>query len=312
MTLTNYNANLDIDTTLGGDNASDYVIPSQKAIKDYVDNHSGGSAPVWGNILGTLSNQTDLQNVLNNLASELEAKQDILTSENAGTGISIDNGVISSTLTVEELSDLSDVSLSSPSSGQVLGYNGTNWTNVSASTPSNMVTTNTAQTISGVKTFSTNQTFNQGVTVNGGSASSQYDYNGAGSFSTGGGGGVRLGVRSSSVNSYKEGIWVWNQNSSRNIGVFFGGAATGLQNSNKGGIYCNTQSDEITISATTLGHYLRIGKTRPQYDGTNLLLEGDIGIDQTYSASSTNAQSGVAVAQALETKTTVTFRDWSS
>ena len=36
------NYDLDTDTTLGGNNASDYVIPSQKAIKDYVDNHSGG------------------------------------------------------------------------------------------------------------------------------------------------------------------------------------------------------------------------------------------------------------------------------
>lgn len=33
---------LDTDTTLGGDNASDYVAASQKAIKNYVDNHSGG------------------------------------------------------------------------------------------------------------------------------------------------------------------------------------------------------------------------------------------------------------------------------
>lgn len=36
------NYDLDIDTSLGGNNASDYVISSQKAIKDYVDNHSGG------------------------------------------------------------------------------------------------------------------------------------------------------------------------------------------------------------------------------------------------------------------------------
>lgn len=30
--------NLDIDSTLGGDNASDSIIPSQRAIKTYVDN----------------------------------------------------------------------------------------------------------------------------------------------------------------------------------------------------------------------------------------------------------------------------------
>ena len=34
------NYDLDIDSTLGGDNASDYVISSQKAIKSYVDNNS--------------------------------------------------------------------------------------------------------------------------------------------------------------------------------------------------------------------------------------------------------------------------------
>lgn len=70
MVTTNH-YDLDIDTTLGGNNASDYIIPSQKAIKSYVDNTSGGSAPVWGNITGTLSDQTDLQ-------SALDDKQDVL------------------------------------------------------------------------------------------------------------------------------------------------------------------------------------------------------------------------------------------
>lgn len=36
------NYDLDTDTTLGGDNASDYVAASQKATKTYIDNHSGG------------------------------------------------------------------------------------------------------------------------------------------------------------------------------------------------------------------------------------------------------------------------------
>lgn len=40
---------LDIDTTLGGSNASDYVVASQKAIKDYVDNHTGSIPnPAYG------------------------------------------------------------------------------------------------------------------------------------------------------------------------------------------------------------------------------------------------------------------------
>ena len=34
--------NLDLDNTLGGNSPSDYIIPSQKAIKTYVDNNSGG------------------------------------------------------------------------------------------------------------------------------------------------------------------------------------------------------------------------------------------------------------------------------
>lgn len=34
--------NLDVDTTLGGNSPSDNIVPSQKAIKTYVDNNSGG------------------------------------------------------------------------------------------------------------------------------------------------------------------------------------------------------------------------------------------------------------------------------
>lgn len=37
------NYDLDVDTSLGGNNASDYVIPSQKAIKSYVDNNTGST-----------------------------------------------------------------------------------------------------------------------------------------------------------------------------------------------------------------------------------------------------------------------------
>ena len=44
--VTTPNYDLDIDNTLGGINASDYVIPSQKAIKTYVDNNSGGGGTV--------------------------------------------------------------------------------------------------------------------------------------------------------------------------------------------------------------------------------------------------------------------------
>ena len=37
--------NLSTDTTLGGNSPSDYVAPSEKAIKTYVDNNAGSSLP---------------------------------------------------------------------------------------------------------------------------------------------------------------------------------------------------------------------------------------------------------------------------
>lgn len=43
---------------------SDILYPTQKAVKSYVDNHT--IIPTWGSITGTLSNQADLQNALNN------------------------------------------------------------------------------------------------------------------------------------------------------------------------------------------------------------------------------------------------------
>lgn len=41
------NYDLDIDTTLGGSNASDYIIPSQKAIKSYTDNAISGASSIY-------------------------------------------------------------------------------------------------------------------------------------------------------------------------------------------------------------------------------------------------------------------------
>ncbi len=70
--VTNPNYGLDLDVTLGGNNPSDIVVPSQKAIKTYVDNSQQSANSLGG---------------------------------------------------------LSDVSLSSPANGEVLQYNGTNWTN---------------------------------------------------------------------------------------------------------------------------------------------------------------------------------------
>lgn len=71
MATTNH-YDLDSDSLLGGSSASDLIIPSQKAVKTYVDNNSGGSS---------------------------------------------------------SLSGLTDVTLTSPSNGQVLGYDGSKWVN---------------------------------------------------------------------------------------------------------------------------------------------------------------------------------------
>ena len=76
MSIEQPNYGLSTDVTLGGENASDIISPSQKAIKAYVDANSGGGS----------------------------------------------------------LSDLEDVSISSATSGQVLGYNGTSWTNTAMTT----------------------------------------------------------------------------------------------------------------------------------------------------------------------------------
>lgn len=86
---------LDIDTTLGGSSASDYVVPSQKAIKDYVDNHGGN--PAWGNITGTLSNQTDLQDAL-------DAKADSSSIGNGGLYL-IQHGSILATFKANQSTD---------------------------------------------------------------------------------------------------------------------------------------------------------------------------------------------------------------
>lgn len=72
MITSNYD--LDVDTSLGGADASDYVIPSQKAIKTYVDNNGGGGG-------------------------------------------------------ASALTDLSDVTLTSPTSGDALTYDGSKWVN---------------------------------------------------------------------------------------------------------------------------------------------------------------------------------------
>lgn len=79
-------ANVQIEDGVISATDTTYTAGTGISIDDGVISNTQTSAE-WGNITGTLSEQSDLQNALNE-------KQDILT---AGTGISIDNGVISAT-----------------------------------------------------------------------------------------------------------------------------------------------------------------------------------------------------------------------
>lgn len=95
---------LDTDVLLGGENSSDITIASQKATKSYIDTKNS-------------------------------AKQDKLT---AGQNIKIENNVISVDGISAELSELSDTTITNPTNGQGLLYNGTTekWENKTIDIPS--------------------------------------------------------------------------------------------------------------------------------------------------------------------------------
>lgn len=77
--------NISTDTDLGGNSPSDSTVCSQKAIKTYVDTHSGGGNAAWGNISGTLSNQTDLQNALDAKQATITGAATTIASRNLAT-----------------------------------------------------------------------------------------------------------------------------------------------------------------------------------------------------------------------------------
>ena len=104
------NYGLSTDTTLGGNNPSDIISPSEKAIKTYVDSHGGSAA--WGGITGTLSNQTDLK-------AALDGKQATLVS---GTNIKTIN---STSILGSGNIDIGSLPSQSGNSGKFLTTNGT-------------------------------------------------------------------------------------------------------------------------------------------------------------------------------------------
>ena len=91
-----------------------YTAGTGISISDGVISNTQTSAN-WGNITGTLSNQTDLQNALNAKQETLTAGSNINinagtisatdTTYTAGTGININNGVISATAAQQQQSD---------------------------------------------------------------------------------------------------------------------------------------------------------------------------------------------------------------
>jgi hypothetical protein len=74
------NYDLDVDTSLGGNSASDYVIPSQKAIKSYVDNNSGTSIPPIAYGISTTAASTAEKVVSISEITELNSGQIIVVS----------------------------------------------------------------------------------------------------------------------------------------------------------------------------------------------------------------------------------------
>lgn len=98
---------LDTDTTLGGSNASDYIAPSQKAIKTYVDNHSGsGGTATDVQINGTSITSNDVANIITNSAynassNKIATMSDLPTIDSALSSTStnpVQNKVINSAL----------------------------------------------------------------------------------------------------------------------------------------------------------------------------------------------------------------------
>ena len=134
------------------------------------------ASATWGNITGTLSNQTDLQTALNNKVT-VDTAQNItgVKTFNNGSIVIKDSSIDNAATTLGRIGSSGNYAINFPANNGTLALtsdipaavsgtnDGTNWTTLTigsdtygiggGSAPSNMVTTDTAQTISGVKTF---------------------------------------------------------------------------------------------------------------------------------------------------------------
>ena len=79
--------NISTDNTLGGSSASDDVVSSQKAVKDYVDSQTG-TAPAFANITGSPTDNTALANALND---KYDASNPSGFTSNIGTVTSVNS-----------------------------------------------------------------------------------------------------------------------------------------------------------------------------------------------------------------------------
>ena len=78
--------NISRDTTLGGNNPSDEIIASQKAVKSYVDSQTG-TAPAFANITGDPTDNEAMATALNAKQATLSAGFGIEISNNGGLGL---------------------------------------------------------------------------------------------------------------------------------------------------------------------------------------------------------------------------------
>lgn len=108
--------NISVDNTLGGNSASDEVVSSQKAIKTYVDNHSGGGSNIDNlSITQNASNKIQTVGVIdqNNTTTALKqwsgtkAQYDAIATKDANTVYNITDDTLPSNLANVDLSNLS-------------------------------------------------------------------------------------------------------------------------------------------------------------------------------------------------------------
>ncbi len=129
------NYDLDVDTSLGGNSASDYVISSQKAIKTYVDNNSGGGTATDVQINGTSITSSNVANIITNSAynassNKIATMTDVPTVNNATLTIQ-KNGTTVNSFTANASSNVT-ANITVPTTASDVGAADTDLSNLSA------------------------------------------------------------------------------------------------------------------------------------------------------------------------------------